>query len=57
MQSEQVDPHRRVQIEMFARHIQEMTLPSEPFSAVARACVKAANMDFLIAKPEHDVAV
>jgi uncharacterized protein (TIGR02646 family) len=56
MQSEQVDPHRYAQIQIFSQYIQEMTRPSEPFSAVARACVKAANMDFLIAKPEHDVA-
>jgi uncharacterized protein (TIGR02646 family) len=56
MPSEKIDPTRREQIETFARHIREMTLPSEPFSAVARACVKAANMDYLIAKPEHGVA-
>jgi uncharacterized protein (TIGR02646 family) len=57
MPREQVDAERRQRIQLVSTEIRNMTLPSEPYSATVRACLQAANMPYLIARPEHARAV
>jgi hypothetical protein len=53
MQKEAIDVERSQRIKLLFSEIRDMTLPSEPYSATVRACLRAANMQYLIAKPEH----
>jgi uncharacterized protein (TIGR02646 family) len=53
MQREAIDAERSQRLKLLSSEIRDMTLPSEPYSATVRACLQAANMPYLIAKPEH----
>ena len=48
-----MDLARRRQIERIMTTLRRMTLPDQPYSAVARACLKAAGYESLIARAEH----
>lgn len=46
------DGRRLDQIKRLERKIRNKTLPASPFSAVARACLRAYRLEDLIATPE-----
>jgi uncharacterized protein (TIGR02646 family) len=48
-----MDLARRGQVERIMNTLRRMTYPDQPYSAVARACLKTAGLDFLIARAEH----
>jgi uncharacterized protein (TIGR02646 family) len=48
-----LDLARRRQIERIMSILRRMTFPDQPYSAVARACLKAAGYEGLIARAEH----
>jgi uncharacterized protein (TIGR02646 family) len=49
---QQMDLARRRQIERIMNILRRMTFPDQPYSAVARACLKAAGYENLIARVE-----
>jgi uncharacterized protein (TIGR02646 family) len=56
MNSAEIDLARRQQIDRIMGNLRRMTLPDQPYSAVARACLRAAGLDILIARAEHQRA-
>jgi uncharacterized protein (TIGR02646 family) len=53
MDSARIDFERRQRIKRIRNEIRDMTRPSEPYSATARACVRAHGLGELLAGPEH----
>jgi uncharacterized protein (TIGR02646 family) len=49
---EQMDAIRRAQIARIEQKLRERTMPQAPYSSVARACLRAHGLDYLLAAPE-----
>ena len=56
MDQADIDLARRQQIDRIMNNLRRMTLPGQPYSAVAKACLRADGLDFLIAGAEYQEA-
>ena len=56
MDQADIDLARHRQIDRMMNNLRRMTLPDQPYSSVAKACLRADGLEFLIASAEYQEA-